>query len=107
MVTFANVFDRHPNWNRLKDILENGSNWPLEDLKEGDRKTDMEEAISFGNHKGAERNPVLLRNLVEKDVTHGYGLVLPLSKVNRIPGILLAPMNIMTRNTIDEYGRII
>ena len=24
-----------------------------------------------------------------------------------VPGILLAPMNIMTQNTIDEHGRII
>ena len=79
----------------------------MEDLEEGDRRTDTEEAISFGNHKGAERNPFLLRSLVEKDVTHGYGLVLPLSKVRRIPGILLVPMNIMTKNTIDENVRII
>ena len=64
--TLANVFDRHPNWNRLKDILENGSNWPLDSLNESDRKTDMEEAIAFGNHKGAERIPVLPRKLVEK-----------------------------------------
>ena len=67
----------------------------------------MEEAISFGNHKGAKRNPVILRSLLEKDVTHRYGLVLPLSKFSRIPGILIAPMNIMTQNTIDEHGRII
>ena len=67
----------------------------------------MEEAISFGNHKGAKRNPVLLRSLLEKDVTHRYGLVLPLSKVSRIPGILTALIKIMTQNTIDEHGRII
>ena len=67
----------------------------------------MEEAIAFENHKGAKRNPVLQRSLVEKDVTRGYGLVLPLKKVHKIPGLLLAPMNIMTQNTIDEHGRII
>ena len=68
----------------------------------------MEEAISFGNHKDNGRNPVLLRSLVGKDVTHRYGLVLPLSKVSKIPGILLAPMDIiMSQNTIDEHGRII
>ena len=67
----------------------------------------MEEAISFGNHKGAERNPVILKSLVEKDVTHRYGLVLPLSKVSSIPGIILAPMEIMNQNKINEHGRII
>ena len=105
--TLENIFNRHPNWIIMKNILDNGSNCPLEDLEEGDRWTDMEEAISFRNHKGAERNPVLLRSLVGKDVTHRYGLVLPLSKVIRIPGILLAPMNIMNQNIFDEHGRII
>ena len=52
-------------------------------------------------------NPIFLRKLTEKDVVHGYGLVLPLSKIDRIPGVLLAPMNIMTQNTIDEHGRIV
>ena len=35
--TLENIFNRQPNWSRMKDILENGSNWPLEDLEEGNR----------------------------------------------------------------------
>ena len=66
----------------------------------------MVEAIYFGNHKGAEINPVLLTSLLEKDVTHEYGLVLLLSKVSRISGFFVDPMNIMTKNTIDEDGTI-
>ena len=31
--TLENIFNRHPNWSRMKDILDNGSNWPLEYLK--------------------------------------------------------------------------
>ena len=91
----------------MKNILENGSAWPLEELEESKRATDMKEALSFVNHKGAVRNPILLRKLIEKDVVHGYGWVLPLSKIDRIPGVLLVPMNIMTQNTIDEHGRIV
>ena len=52
------------------------------------------------------RNPIFLIKLTEKDVVNGYGLVLPLSKIDRIPGVLLAPMNIMTQNTIDEHRTI-
>ena len=94
--TLEVLFSRQPNWTRMKNILENGSAWPLEELEESKRATDMKEALSFGNHKGAVRNPILLRKLIEKDVVHGYGLVLPLSKIDQIPGVLLAPMNIMT-----------
>ena len=67
----------------------------------------MKEALSFENNKGAVRNPILLRKLIDKDVVHGYGLVLPLRKIDQIPGVLLAPMNIMTQNTINEHGRIV
>ena len=67
----------------------------------------MKEALSFGNYKGAVRNTIFLRKLIEKNVVHSYGLVLPLSKIDQIPGVLLAPMNIMTQNTINENGRIV
>ena len=67
----------------------------------------MKEALSFGNHKVAVSNTILLRKLIEKDVVHGYGLVLPLSKIYQIAGVLLAPMNIMTQNTSYEHGRIV
>ena len=67
----------------------------------------MKEALSFRNHKDAVRSPILLRKFIEKDVVHGYGLVLPLRKIDRIPDVLLAPRNIMTQNKIDEHGRIL
>ena len=91
----------------MRFILKNGSCWPLDDLPLPSRKKDLEEAMAFGNHKGAESNPGILRELVKKGVIHGYGLVLPMDKLERIPGALLAPMNIMKQNSIDEYGRIV
>jgi len=71
------------------------------------RKDDLKEALTFGNHKGASSQPELLRKLVEKDVINGFGSVIPLALVNIIPGALLAPMNIIKQNTIDEHGQII
>ena len=67
----------------------------------------MKEALSFGNYKGAVRNLILPRKLIKKDVVHGYELVIPLSKIDRIPGVLLAPMSIMTQNTTNEHGGIV
>ena len=91
----------------MRKILENGSAWPLEEVEEIKRATDTKEDLSFGKHKGAVRNPVLIRKLIEKDVVHGSGLVLNLSKIDQVPGVLLAPMNIMTQNTIDEHRKIV
>ena len=101
------IFAKHPLWPRLKSILDNGSIWPLEELDEELRASDLREALEFGNHKGATSQPELLRKLVLKDITHGYGLVLPLSKLPRLPGALMAPMNIQRQNTIDEHGCIV
>ena len=101
------LFECHPNWNRLKSLLTVGSKWPLDKLDDDMRKSDLTTALTFGNHKGASSQPELLRQLIEKDITHGFALVIPLSTVKCIPGALLAPMNIMKQNTIDEFGNII
>ena len=59
--TLEVLFSRHPNLTGMKNILENGSAWPLEELEESKGEINMKEALSFGNHKGAVRNPILLR----------------------------------------------
>jgi hypothetical protein len=71
------------------------------------QKNDVNEAITFGNHKGATSQPLLLKQQIVKDVTNGFGLTIPFSAIHSIQGALLAPINIMKQNTIDEQGRII
>ena len=56
----------YPNWNRIEDILRHGSIWTLENLDEEGRLSNLEEALEFGNHKGATEKPKLLRKLVKK-----------------------------------------
>jgi hypothetical protein len=99
--TLKKIFGRHPNWTRMSKILQNGSEWPLKPLNEELRHNDVNSALAFGNHKGASLQPELLQKLVSKDVHFGYCLPLPLDKAWKIPGILLAPMNIKKQNSID------
>lgn len=101
------LYQHHPIWPRTKKILTDGSHWPLEELPEEQRAADVEEAIEFGNHKGANNDPTLLHELVAKDIKYGYCIPLPLRKAKQIPKILFAPMNIQHQNTIDETGKII
>ena len=91
----------------MKRILENDLCWLMDELPMVDRLKDLEEALLFGNHKGVKQNTKILKDLVNKDVTHGYGLVLSLDELRRMPGALLAPMNVMKQNSIDEYGKIV
>jgi hypothetical protein len=83
------------------------SEWPLEPLNKECRLEDINEALAFGNHKGASLQPDILRKLVTKDIQFGYCLPLPFGKAMNIPGILLAPMNIQKQNTINEHGWIV
>ena len=91
----------------MKDLLEEGSIWLLAKLSKEERQKDIEDALAFGNHKGASQKPELLKKLVGKDVKYGYSLLIPISSVRLIPGLCLVPMNIMAQNTIDEFGPII
>ena len=54
---------------------------------------------------GQSSESIQIGKLVEKDIIHAYSLVLPLDKIIRIPDALMAPMNIMKQNTIEENGR--
>ena len=60
------IFFQHPHWNRMKLILQNSSSWPMEDLPLQEKSNDLQEALAFGNHKGAASNPEVLRDLVKK-----------------------------------------
>ncbi len=105
--TVKQIFKHHPIWPRMKSILANGSHWPLEHLDKDLQKADVNSTIEFVNHKGTSNNPVLLRELVEKDFRYGYCIPLPLQKAKLIPDLLFAPMNIQHQNTIAKTGKII
>ena len=54
------LFGLHPCWQRMESILTWGSLWPLKDLDEEHWKLDLEEALVFGNHEGAQKHPTHL-----------------------------------------------
>jgi hypothetical protein len=84
-----------------------GSTWPLSPLDESDRLKDINDTLEFGNHKGAVQQKELLLILVNNDVVRGFTLPLPLDKIKKVPGVLLAPLNIQLQKTINDRGKII
>jgi hypothetical protein len=101
------IFLHHPSWPRMKSILSNGSTWPLSPLDKFDRLLDINNALDFGNHKGAEGQQDLLLKLVKDDVDRGFAFPLPLNKIKNFPGIILTPLNIQLQKNINERGEII
>ena len=103
------VFGLHPNWSGMKRILEVGSDWSMADLDCESSSSDVKEALEFGNHKGVTEKLELLKQLVFKDITHGYALIAPLPKVqhaSQVCHLPMASMNIQKQNSINEHGRI-
>jgi hypothetical protein len=105
--TLALIFSNQPNWEKMRIVLLNGSTWPLSPLGDINQLLDINDALAFGNHKGADQQPELLLKLVRDDVNRGFALHLPLEKIKKIPGVLFAPLNIQLQKTINERGEII
>ena len=56
----APIFENHPTWNKMMTLLTEGSTWPLSPIDEHNRLLDIDDALTFGNHKGANQQPELL-----------------------------------------------
>jgi hypothetical protein len=63
--------------------------------------------LTFGNHNGASAKSELLKKLIGKDVKYGYSIPILLDSTKLIPGLKMAPMNIMTQYTINKLGQVI
>jgi hypothetical protein len=101
-------FLHHPLWERMETILVNGSQWPLREISKEDTVADLRKALTFGNHKGASSKLELLQeHIIWGEVKHGYGLVVPQNKINRIPHACITPMNITHQFTLNASGDII
>jgi hypothetical protein len=90
----------------MKAILTHGSKWLLVGISKEESVQDLNEAITFGNHKGASAKPEPIKKLIGKNVKHGYSVPIPLNSVKQIQGLEMALMNIMAQNTINQLGRM-
>jgi hypothetical protein len=91
----------------MKDFLTHGSKWPLVKISKEKQINDLNNALTFENHKGASAKPELQLKLIGKYVKYGYSIPIPLESIKLIPALEMAPMNIMAKNRIDKLGRIV
>jgi hypothetical protein len=103
----APLLCHHPNWPYIDELLTTGCSFIAPPLSEPDRLTQIDLALSFGNHKGALKKPLQLIKLLHDGISHGYNLPVSIDMVHKIPVLILSPMNIAKQNTIDETGRVI
>jgi hypothetical protein len=49
-IDLKDLLQDHPLWPKLRDILDNGAYFPLEDISKEDRKADLDFHSAQGNH---------------------------------------------------------
>jgi hypothetical protein len=101
------IFGFHPSWTKIKTVLIYGLTWSLLLLNDSNQLNNIDDALAFGDHKGATQQPELLLKLIWDNIDQGFTLPLPLNKIKQLLGILLAPLNIQLQKTINEHGEII
>ncbi len=97
------VFGLHPLWKHMEDFLTHGRKWPLVEISEEEQVNNLNDALTFGNHKSALTKPELLLKLISKGIKNNYSIPILLDSMKLIPDLEMAPMNIMAQNRIDKF----
>ena len=101
------LFNHHPRWPQLKKILNQGSNWAMNEIQEPIRKEDVNLAIQRGNHKSAVNHELFLSQALVKDIEKGWILVLPLDSAGSIPNLMISPMGVADQLGISATGEFV
>ena len=103
-VELEGLLSRHPRWNDLKEKLEKGCEYHLEDLPEDERVQDLQERVRRGNHKSAVKHDSFLSDAMKKEVEKGWALIVPEANALEIPLIEIAPLGVAEHLGISESG---
>ena len=98
---------RHPRWKALKERLENGAKFPIDDISERQRVGDLTGRLARGNHKSAQDHQDFLAAALKKEIAKGWLLPLPASRAEEIPQLEMAPMGVAVHLGIDANGEYV
>ena len=107
VATLKPLLGNHPLWNNLSSHLKYGVEYPLARTSRKEKLEDVIHALEFGNHKGVKQFEPFFEECLDNDVTHGFSLPIPIQQVKNIKDALIAPMNVVEQDTINERGEII
>jgi hypothetical protein len=104
----APLLHDHPLWPRFRNILDNGSVFPLEDPPQEEiRLMDFDKILAYKNHKSAITNMDTLNDHLSKEVMKGWLIPLLPRDARKLKNASIAPMGVVHQSTINELGQII
>ena len=91
----ALLLAKHPHFQFIVNILSHGMDYHFlegRQLKESDRLVEMAGQLQRGNHKSVAQNVDKVRELLTKDVTHGFTIPFPIECAPQIKGAMIQPL---------------
>ena len=101
------LFHYHPLWPRARTSLLHGVEFPLTNLPNEQRKTELSLALRRGNHQSVKQHQAAVQTLLKREVSNGWQLPLPRHLIASLPGVTVAPLGLVTQSTINARGEII
>jgi len=99
------LLGRHRNFALLRDLLTEGMSYYYKaELSEAERVEELDALLARGNHKSATEAGKHVTALLEKDVTHGFSVPIPIDIIRLIPGAAVQPLGMVVQQTLDEKG---
>lgn len=103
------LFSHHPSYPLYRWNTTHGIDYPLQELDEDTRLTELEQQLTRGNHKSALEPDA--KQYVDKamisDIELGYGIPMTMECVKELKHAEVYPIGLQHQKTIDETGRII
>jgi hypothetical protein len=99
------VLGPHPNFAFFRTVLRDGMNYFFKsELTEEQRKAELHANVERGNHKSADASADKVRQLLDKDVRHGFSLPVLPELVYKIKNALVQPCGIVTQYALTASG---
>jgi hypothetical protein len=101
------LLSNHPLWDRLRKILDEGAEFPLDPIAKGTRKADITYHKERGNHKSLAKYSSFIDPVISEDIERGFALPLPVEILDKLPNASLAPLGCHKQTSINELGEVI
>jgi len=106
--TLEPLLHNHHLWKRFKDILNQGSIFPLAPPPPEDiQKQDFDAALTYKNHKSAIKEVKILNEHLSKELEKGWLIPLLPEDAKKLENAIISPMGVVSQSTINELGEII